>query len=59
MTDGKKKETENFDPKLLQKASDMSEKQLAAFVKAAKGEFACWITLAPRTGIKGASISLI
>jgi transposase-like protein len=38
MTDTKKKETETFDPKLLKKASDMSEKQLAEFVKAARAE---------------------
>jgi len=39
MTTGKEKnESQKFDQKLLQKAAEMSEKELAEFVKAAKAE---------------------
>ena len=42
MANRKRKNTKNenhdFDEKLLQKAADMSEKDLAAFVKAARAE---------------------
>ena len=39
MTTGKEKnESEKFDQKLLQKAAEMSEKELTEFVKAAKAE---------------------
>jgi ribosomal protein S25 len=42
MTSGKQKKTKDgnpvFDEKLIQKAADMSEKDLTAFVKAARAE---------------------